>query len=99
MKIYLDDFRDAPSDDWIVFRSVPPLIAALKKRNVDVVSLDHDLGNYNGTGYDVLVWIENETATNPEYNPPEIRIHTSNPAARGRMESAVESIRKIERSR
>jgi len=93
MKIYLDDFRDAPGDDWVVFRSVPPLIAALKKRDVTHISLDHDLGKPHENGYDVLVWIETEMANDPEYIPPEITIHTSNPSARQKMEAGVRSIK------
>lgn len=57
------------------------------------VSLDHDLGDdARGTGYDVLAWIEEAVVTRG-FRPPEIRIHTANPAARQRMDAAATAIR------
>lgn len=74
-----------------------------------VLSLDHDLGVcpacllaggelpiecvHCGTGYDVLLYLEEQAVTNPKFQPPaRIQIHTANAAARPRMVKAVESI-------
>ncbi|WP_309295279.1 cyclic-phosphate processing receiver domain-containing protein [Aeromonas caviae] len=41
------------------------------------ISLDHDLGDDGrGTGYDVILWIENEVMTN-YFIPPKIHIHSA----------------------
>lgn len=44
-----------------------------------------------GTGYDVLLWIEQEVALH-RFVTPVITTHTANPAARQRMLVAVVSI-------
>nr|WP_262694689.1 cyclic-phosphate processing receiver domain-containing protein [Kordiimonas aquimaris] len=93
MKIYLDDERKTP-DGW--HRSYWPdeVIELLKTQDVSVVSLDHDLGDdERGTGYDVISWIE-EAVVMRGYIPPEIRVHSANPAARQRMEHGIASIQK-----
>lgn len=59
--------------------------------DVEELSLDHDLGVGAGTGYDVLLWIEQHCHLFGY--APHITIHTANPPARKRMEAAVESIK------
>ncbi len=44
-----------------------------------------------GTGYDVLLWIEEEVYTRG-FGPPDINIHTANPVARTKMEAALKKI-------
>tara|TARA_R110000782_G_scaffold23881_8_gene62037 strand:- start:863 stop:1084 length:222 start_codon:yes stop_codon:yes gene_type:complete len=64
----------------------------LKAGDVTHISLDHDLGlDERGTGYDVLIWIEDAVATKG-FVPPAIQIHTANSSARQKMEAAALSI-------
>ncbi len=64
----------------------------LKTGAVVELSLDHDLGDDDhGTGYDVLLWIEEQVACHG-FVPPSINVHSANPAARRRMEQAIGSI-------
>ena len=94
MKIYLDDLRPTPYG-WERAYTPDQVISLLERYQVDEVSLDHDLGlDNNVTGYDVLKWIEWKVATT-NYSPPEVTIHTSNPAGRQRMLLAVSSIKRI----
>ena len=94
MKVYLDDQRPAPTG-WKRVYWPDEAIRLLKRGNVGEISLDHDLGDYNrGTGYDVLVWIE-EAVVEHGFRPPKITIHTANSSARIRMELAARSIRKL----
>lgn len=90
--LWLDDERTPPSPGWIWLKTAPDAIKALRTANFEVVSLDHDLGEDAGTGYDVLLFIEDQVFTNPSFRAPEIRIHTANTAARVRMSLAAESI-------
>lgn len=91
MKVFLDDERTAP-EGWTQVRWPDEVIALLQIGDVTHLSLDHDLGDdQRGTGYDVLLWIENKVALQ-QFLPPEITIHTANPAARMRMLAAVDSI-------
>ena len=96
MKVYLDDERIAP-DGWVQVRWPDEAIKLLQTGSVTHLSLDHDLGDdQRGTGYDVLLWIENEVALN-KFTPPEsIAVHSANPAGRKRMDAAIESIYRIQ---
>jgi hypothetical protein len=96
VKVYLDDERIAPVG-WVQVRWPDDAIKLLQSGCVKHLSLDHDLGDdQRGTGYDVLLWLEQEVSLNG-FLPPEITIHTANPAARERMLAAVISIRKLSR--
>lgn len=91
-KIYLDDLRPAP-DGWVRVFWPDEAIALLKTGEVTHLSLDHDLGDdQRGTGYDVLLWIEEAVAIDG-FKAPEITVHSANPAARQRMEAAIVAIR------
>jgi hypothetical protein len=87
MKVFLDDLRPAP-DDWILVFWPDEAIALLKTGEVSDISLDHDLGDEpRGTGYDVLLWIEEAVAT-ANFKAPRMIIHSENP----RMDAAVAAI-------
>lgn len=92
MKIYLDDERPCPGG-WVPARWPQEVIALLQTGQVEALSLDHDLGDdARGTGYDVLLWLEEAVLVRGFEPPSEIRIHSANSAARPRMEAAVRSI-------
>lgn len=60
------------------------------------VSLDHDLGEGDvGNGYEVICFIEEMAYLNSWWNVPVVHIHTANPAARIKMQKALENIEKI----
>jgi len=57
--------------------------------------LDHDLGDdAHGTGYDVILWIEQTVATEG-FIPPKITVHSANPSARQKMEAGISSIQRL----
>jgi len=92
IKIWLDDTREAP-EGWIRTFWPDEVFQLCRNYVVDTISLDHDLGNdERGTGYDVLSAIEEMVFANKLTDIPEIRIHTANPAAKKRMEQALDSI-------
>ncbi len=93
IKIYLDDER-TPPENWILTTNVQDTIDVLKKGIVSDISLDHDLGFETECGYDVLLWIEEQVHTNPDFVLPEIKIHTANPSARKKMELGLKNIKK-----
>ncbi len=94
MKVFLDDERETP-EGWLRVYWPDEAIALLETGKVTAVSLDHDLGDDDrGTGYDVLLWIEDAVATRG-FTPPEIRIHSANSSARAKMEMAVQSIKRL----
>ena len=92
MKVYLDDERPVP-DGWYLVKTAHEAIDALKAGTVTHISLDHDLGDETvvGTGYDVLLWLE-EAVFTKDFAPPVISIHTANISARTKMELAAQQI-------
>lgn len=88
MKVYLDDEREC-LDGYVLAKTAQEAIDFLRTGNVTHISLDHDLGdNTNGTGYDVLCYIEEFMQS----NTPIILIHTGNASARVKMELALKKI-------
>ena len=48
---------------------------------------------HNGTGYDVVCWLEEKVANDLTCNiPAEIRVHSDNPVGRKRMELGINSL-------
>lgn len=91
MKVYLDDERVTP-EGWTRVYWPQEAISLLEAGGVEEISLDHDLGDdERGTGYDVLEWIE-EAVVLKGFVPPVLRVHSANPAARIRMQAAIEAI-------
>lgn len=91
MKVYLDDERDTP-DGWVRVYWPNEAIEFLKGGGVEEISLDHDLGDDDcGTGYDVVLWIENSVYTN-NFIPPKICMHSANSSAGHKIGSGIKSI-------
>jgi hypothetical protein len=81
INVWLDDVRPAP-DGWVWAKDATDCLMVLTRNigNVDMLSLDHDLGLAN-TGYDVAKGI----VEYPELFPRRIYLHTSNPVGRDNM--------------
>lgn len=91
MKVYLDDERQTP-DGWIRVFWAEEAIALLQTGQVRELSLDHDLGDdERGTGYDVILWIEEAVATT-SFEPPVIHVHSANASAKEKMLAGVRAI-------
>lgn len=88
MKVYLDDERCTP-DGWVRVYWPDEAIALLKTGSVTEISLDHDLGDDDrGTGYDVVLWIE-EAVITQGFQSPKIFVHSANSSARQKMEAGI----------
>lgn len=84
MKIWVDDIRTPPDDEWQWCKTSADAILALEIRNgsgdhkyltgpVDEMSLDHDLGGEDTTRPIVIWMIEND------FWPVQVYVHSSNP--------------------
>ena len=94
MKVFLDDEREAP-EGWVRAYWPNEVIDLLEKGGVTELSLDHDLGDdERGTGYDVILWIEEAVAVRG-FAPPKIAVHSANSSASDKMRAGVESIRRL----
>ena len=91
MRVYLDDERATP-DGWVRVFWPSEVIALLETGKVLELSLDHDLGDdERGTGYDVVLWIEEAVAMNG-FIPPKISVHSANSSAREKMLAGIRSL-------
>ncbi len=94
MKIYLDDERET-AEGWTRVYWPTEAIALLEAGGVAEISLDHDLGDdKRGTGYDVVLWIEEAVATRG-FEPPKMRVHSANASARIKMELGIANIERL----
>ena len=98
IKVYLDDERPEPKG-WIRTYWPQEVIELLKTNTVSEISLDHDLGDdKRGTGYDVLLWIEEQVFTGSAkengFIVPKMTVHSANSSARRKMEQAINVINK-----
>ena len=91
MKVYLDDERATPAG-WTRVYWPQEAIALLAAGQVTDISLDHDLGDdEHGTGYDVVLWIEEQVIVNG-FRPPLMTVHSANSSARIKMELGIHAI-------
>jgi CheY-like chemotaxis protein len=83
--LMIDDQRDYNADRTA--RTYEDGIIALQEENWDVLMLDHDLDNPDPakTGYQICNWLQQ----NPQWQPREIQLITSNPVGRDRMALAL----------
>ena len=94
MRVYLDDERATPQGWHRVFWP-DEAIELLGSGVVSEISLDHDLGDdERGTGYDVVLWIEEAVATRG-FRPPSMKVHSANSSAREKMERGIDAIRQL----
>ncbi len=91
MKLWLDDIRPVPAG-YDGAKSVNEAISMIMEaeengEEIEILDLDHDLGDYypdGGDAINLLDWL----AARETYYP--IKIHTSNPVGRANMERIIE---------
>lgn len=96
-KLWIDDMRRPPSEDWFCVKSVKDAIIAIKmyERNMSgsdtiLISLDHDAGDFAVDGGDyirVLDWLEREGIVDTGYF---FHLHTQNPVGRQNMRAIIQ---------
>lgn len=83
LNLFLDDLRKCPPN-FALAKNVDEAIKIIKKYEIGIISLDHDLGNLDGktlsTGYDFVKYF----CANG-FKCDEIYIHTDNPVGRENM--------------
>lgn len=91
MKVWLDDVREMPPYFTHHAKTAEEAIALLQTNQVEMISLDHDLGTIL-TGYDVAKWIEQHAHT---LNPIKFKIHTLNPVGAHNIKLALRNAKLI----
>ncbi len=94
MRVFLDDERTTP-EGWVRVFWPDEAIRLLETGEVAELSLDHDLGDdERGTGYDVVLWIEEAVALRG-FKPPKITVHSANSSARDKMLAGLRAIERL----
>ena len=96
-KLWVDDVRQPPSDEWIWAKTTMGAIGVIANyhRNMSdntiIIDLDHDAGDYaHGGGGDyinILKWLEWNKVVDTSYF---FRIHTQNPVGYQNMKAIIE---------
>jgi hypothetical protein len=89
MKLWLDDERPAPPG-WVWAKTSSEATLHLASGRVEDVSLDHDLGEQSGTGYDVACFIE-AGAYDGTLRRMTWHVHSGNPVGAARIARAMEN--------
>ncbi len=89
MKIWLDDVRPAPYG-FVLCKSVNEAKRAIEKYEktemIELIDLDHDLGDYafdGGDGIKLLDWLVERNTLYP------VALHTMNPVGRENMQRII----------
>ena len=95
MKIWLDDIKTPPAGGWKWLKTAEDVIDWFRLNHdvwdVEILSLDNDLGEGRDEGYKVLDWLEEKKFYVPNFVvPKKIQVHSANPVARRRMEQSIE---------
>ena len=98
INIWLDDVCPAP-DGFIWIKSVPELIneyfnCILESKQINIISLDNDLGENEAEGYEFLEYLEPRIIQCNYPLPNEIRIHSADPITRERMQQVIDKLYK-----
>ncbi len=87
MKLWLDDVRTPPTEDWVWVKTVPEARKVIEDHlpeTVEVASLDNDLGEGLEEGRRLVYWMaENEIW------PDVVMIHSANPVASEYMQGMI----------
>lgn len=94
MKIWLDDMRTPPDSGWKWFKTANDVMDWFRLNHdvheVEILSLDNDLGEDQVEGYKILDWLEEKKFFVPDFIfPHKIQVHSANPVARRRMEQVI----------
>lgn len=95
MKLWIDDIRPAP-EGWYQARSVNVAkeIIIDNYPNIEILSIDHDSGDYNRFGGDyvnLLKWLEEEEhRLNKRFVTFSIHIHSMNPVGVQNMRNIIQ---------
>jgi hypothetical protein len=96
--LFLDDERYPPdnSGGWLIFRNSDEALAYIQKYGLpNFMSLDHDLGENQKTGYDFIKELINYCIENNLFFDCGYYVHSQNPVGKVNIEKYIENYLKI----
>lgn len=97
VNMWVDDVRLPPEgfDVWCTTAELAIRFLDKHWSQVDVLSLDHDLGEDSyGSGYGVIQWMEEKVYVHSWEPNMDIRVHSDNPVGRKNILAGIESIKR-----
>lgn len=93
-KLFIDDERFPPTDDFFVTRSYVETVELIKSYGLpSFISFDHDLGNEK-TGFDIAKWIVNFCLDNDIQPTFSYYVHSQNPIGKNNIEGIINAFKK-----
>lgn len=89
-KMFIDDIRNPPSNDYVVVRSSNEALTYIKKNGMpSFISFDHDLGGDDTT----MVFLRKlvDCVWNGDDIPPDFIVHSANPVGSKNIVSFMDS--------
>lgn len=83
IKLWVDDERQPP-EGWIWAKTFDEAVDAINHNELEIISLDHDLGIQSKTGYELAKWL----SQNQKW-PSLVNIHSANPVGVQNIEFEV----------
>lgn len=89
--LFIDDERFPPDDgkEWIICRTRPEVYAAIHSKGIpSYISFDHDLGEDEGTGFDIAKMIVDMDLDEYRIIPEDFDfyVHSQNPVGKKNIE-------------
>lgn len=92
MKLWIDDIRNPPNNDYVWIKSVNEFVKWFNEQqncNISIIDLDHDSGDYCKDGGDyirILDFLEFMKMQDKELH---FKIHSMNPVGRHNMKNII----------
>lgn len=94
MKLWIDDIRPAPNTGWVIARTGREAKALIRQFDFTHISFDHDLGDDQPSGYDLVCLLEELVYLHGKRVPERLTCHSDNPPGKANIERAIKQIEK-----
>jgi hypothetical protein len=86
VNLWLDDRVPPPTPHWIWIKTVKEVKVFLTEQKVHMISLDHDLGENQEPGYDLVKWM----MVNKLWSRAKPQVHSMNPVGGANMKALID---------
>lgn len=93
--LFIDDERFPPGDDkpWVIARTLKEVQVVIQERGwPSFISFDHDLGDNQPTGYDIVKWMIDQDLDNDFQclsDDFQFYVHSQNPIGKANIEGLL----------
>ena len=92
--LWVDDWREPPSDKWIWAKTFEEAMFHLAKNDVTRLALDYSLSLYRETGYTIIKMLEDAVLRGKLKKPETITCHSGSPRGKAAIEEVIDRLQK-----